>query len=142
MLEPDELQAASAARRIPEQPFKNPSRCRRDGPMKSPQRCTAERSKERSESGRNQREWDFGGLTARWTLVSVHNYGLGWRMLLLKNGKKLIYHNGWWHGSRTALYWLPDEKITIIALCNNDSKRIYSVKKLADLFGDYLQKWR
>lgn len=69
----------------------------------------------------------------------THNYGLGWRMLLLKNGKKLIYHNGWWHGSRTALYRLPDEKVTIIALCNNDSKRIYSVKKLADLFGDYLQ---
>lgn len=69
----------------------------------------------------------------------THNYGLGWRMLLLKNGKKIIYHNGWWHGNRTAYYRLIDEKVTIIALCNNDSKRIYSVKKLADLFGPYLQ---
>ncbi len=69
----------------------------------------------------------------------THNYGLGWRMLLLKNGKKIIYHNGWWHGNRTAYYRLLDEKVTIIALCNNDSKRIYSVKKLADLFGSYLQ---
>jgi hypothetical protein len=34
---------------------------------------------------------------------------------------------------------LPDEKITILALCNNDSKMIYSVRKLADLFGDYMQ---
>lgn len=68
-----------------------------------------------------------------------HNYGLGWRMLLLKNGKKLVYHNGWWHGNRTALYHLPDEKVTIIALCNNDYKMIYSVRKLADLFGNYQQ---
>jgi CubicO group peptidase (beta-lactamase class C family) len=69
----------------------------------------------------------------------THNYGLGWRMLLLKNGKKIIYHNGWWHGNRTAFYRLPDEKVTIIALCNNDSKMIYSVRKLADLFGNYMQ---
>lgn len=69
----------------------------------------------------------------------IHNYGLGWRMLLLKNGKKIIYHNGWWHGNRTAYYRLLDEKVTILALCNNDSKMIYSVKKLADLFGPYMQ---
>jgi len=69
----------------------------------------------------------------------IHNYGLGWRMLLLKNGKKIIYHNGWWHGNRTAYYRLLDEKVTILALCNNDSKMIYSIKKLADLFGPYLQ---
>lgn len=69
----------------------------------------------------------------------THNYGLGWRMLLLKNGKKIIYHNGWWHGNRAAFYRLPDEEVTIIALCNNDSKMIYATKKLADLFGNYLQ---
>ncbi len=69
----------------------------------------------------------------------IHNYGLGWRMLLLKNGKKLIYHNGWWHGNRTAFYRLIDEDAVIIALCNNDSRMIYSTKKLADLFGNYLQ---
>lgn len=69
----------------------------------------------------------------------IHNYGLGWRMLLLKNGKRIIYHNGWWHGNRTAYYRLLDEQVTILALCNNDSKMIYSIKKLADLFGPYLQ---
>ncbi len=68
-----------------------------------------------------------------------NNYGLGWRMILLANGKKLIYHNGWWHGYRTAFYRMPDENAVIIALCNNDSRMIYSTKKLADLFGDYLQ---
>jgi CubicO group peptidase (beta-lactamase class C family) len=70
----------------------------------------------------------------------THNYGLGWRMYLLKNGKKLIYHNGWWHGNRTAFYRLIDEDATIIALCNNDAKRVYYVKEMADIFGDYMQK--
>jgi CubicO group peptidase (beta-lactamase class C family) len=70
----------------------------------------------------------------------THNYGLGWRMYLLKNGKKLIYHNGWWHGNRTAFYRLIDEDVTIIALCNNDAKKVYSVKEMADIFGNYMQK--
>lgn len=69
----------------------------------------------------------------------THNYGLGWRMYLLKNGKKLVYHNGWWHGNRTAFYRLLDENVTIIALCNNDYRRVYTVKEMADIFGDYMQ---
>ena len=67
----------------------------------------------------------------------THNYGLGWRMLLLKNGKKIIYHNGWWHGNRTAFYRLIDENVAIIAFCNNDSKMIYKAKDIADIFGSY-----
>ncbi|RYY11120.1 MAG: class A beta-lactamase-related serine hydrolase [Chitinophagaceae bacterium] len=67
----------------------------------------------------------------------THNYGLGWRMLLLKNGKKVIYHNGWWHGNRTAFYRLLDENVAIIAFCNNDSKMIYKTKDMADIFGNY-----
>jgi len=70
----------------------------------------------------------------------INNYGLGWRMFILKNGKKLIYHNGWWHGNRTAFYRLIDEKVTIIALCNNDYKKVYMLKKLANIFGDYLHR--
>jgi CubicO group peptidase (beta-lactamase class C family) len=70
----------------------------------------------------------------------THNYGLGWRMFVLKNGKKLVYHNGWWHGNRTAFYRLLDEDVTIIALCNNDAKNIYTVRQMADYFGDYMQR--
>jgi CubicO group peptidase (beta-lactamase class C family) len=69
----------------------------------------------------------------------INNYGLGWRMFLLRNGKKFIYHNGWWHGNRTAFYRLLDENVTIIALSNNDSKKVYSAKKLADRFGNYFK---
>jgi CubicO group peptidase (beta-lactamase class C family) len=67
------------------------------------------------------------------------NYGLGWRMLMIPNGKKLIYHNGWWHGNRTVFLRMLDENATIIALTNNDYKNVYSAKRLCDLFGDYRQ---
>lgn len=67
------------------------------------------------------------------------NYGLGWRMLFIPNGKKLIYHNGWWHGNRTVFVRMLDENATIIALSNNDYKNVYSAKRLCDLFGDYRQ---
>jgi CubicO group peptidase (beta-lactamase class C family) len=67
------------------------------------------------------------------------NYGLGWRMLLIPNGKKLIYHNGWWHGNRTVFVRMLDEDATIIALSNNDYVPVYASKRLCDLFGDYHQ---
>jgi len=67
------------------------------------------------------------------------NYGLGWRMLFIPNGKKLIYHNGWWHGNRTVFVRMLDEDATIIVLSNNDYKNVYSAKRLCDLFGDYRQ---
>lgn len=67
------------------------------------------------------------------------NYGLGWRMLFIPNGKKLIYHNGWWHGNRTVFVRMLDEDATIIALSNNDYRNVYAAKRLSDLFGDYRQ---
>jgi len=67
------------------------------------------------------------------------NYGLGWRMIVYPYGKKLIYHNGWWHGNRTVFIRMMDEDATIIALCNNDNKRVYAAKKLCDVFGNYQQ---
>ena len=67
------------------------------------------------------------------------NYGLGWRMIVYPDGKKLIYHNGWWHGNRTVFIRMMEENATIIALCNNDNKRVYASKKLCDVFGHYPQ---
>jgi CubicO group peptidase (beta-lactamase class C family) len=103
---------------------------------------------------RDMYKWDqalrYGQLFSKSTLDSAYagysfekpgqrNYGLGWRMLFIPNGKKLIYHNGWWHGNRTVFVRMLDEDATIIALANNDYKNVYSAKKLADLFGDYRQ---
>jgi CubicO group peptidase (beta-lactamase class C family) len=103
---------------------------------------------------RDMLKWDdalrYGNLFKPATLDSAYapysfekpgkrNYGLGWRMLLEPNGKKLIYHNGWWHGNRTAFVRMLDEGATIIALSNNDCSRVYASKKLCNLFGDYRQ---
>jgi hypothetical protein len=59
--------------------------------------------------------------------------------LFIPNGKKLIYHNGWWHGNRTVFIRMLDENATIIALSNNDYRNVYAAKRLCDLFGDYRQ---
>jgi CubicO group peptidase (beta-lactamase class C family) len=79
----------------------------------------------------------FAGYS--WEKQGKRNYGLGWRMTFLDNGKKLLYHNGWWHGNNTAFIRLIDEKATIIVLGNKFNRRIYASKHLADLFGNYQQ---
>lgn len=67
----------------------------------------------------------------------THNYGLGWRMLLMPS-KTVIYHNGHWHGFNSAFARLVDEKATIIILSNRYNRAVYSTaKKLYDVFGTY-----
>ncbi|HEX4876434.1 MAG TPA: serine hydrolase domain-containing protein [Chitinophagaceae bacterium] len=71
----------------------------------------------------------------------IHNYGLGWRLQLLPNGKKVIYHFGKWHGNNAAFARLTDEKATIIILGNRFNRNIYNTAHLCyDIFGDYLQR--
>ncbi|GAB3418035.1 serine hydrolase domain-containing protein [Niabella aquatica] len=71
---------------------------------------------------------------------SIHNYGLGWRILNLPNGKHVIYHNGKWHGFTPAFARLIDEKAVIIILGNKYNAAIYKTAKMAyNVFGDYMQ---
>lgn len=71
---------------------------------------------------------------------SVHNYGLGFRLLLLPNGKKVIYHFGRWHGFNAAFARLTDEKATVIILGNKFNRNIYTAAhKVYDVFGSYGQ---
>ncbi|HVK97577.1 MAG TPA: serine hydrolase domain-containing protein, partial [Flavisolibacter sp.] len=68
----------------------------------------------------------------------VHNYGLGWRMLNYPNGKKVVYHNGHWHGFNAAFSRLIDEKATIIIISNKYNQSVYtSAKRLYEVFGNY-----
>jgi CubicO group peptidase (beta-lactamase class C family) len=72
---------------------------------------------------------------------SVHNYGFGWRLQILPNGKKVVYHFGKWHGSNAAFARLMDEKVTIIVLGNKFNRAIYDAAILCyDIFGDYQQR--
>jgi len=55
-----------------------------------------------------------------------------------KHGKKLIYHNGRWHGSNASFVRLPDENATIIVIGNKFSWSIYSAAmKASNIFGNY-----
>jgi len=69
---------------------------------------------------------------------SKHNYGLGWRLLSTQYNKKVIYHNGRWHGSNAAFARLEEEKATIIIIGNRYNSNIYaSAKKAYGIFGEY-----
>ncbi len=67
----------------------------------------------------------------------IKNYGLGWRMNIFPNGKKIIYHNGWWHGNNAVLIRLLDEDATIIVTGNKFTRAVYAARQLANAFGDY-----
>ncbi|HMK25239.1 MAG TPA: serine hydrolase domain-containing protein [Chitinophagaceae bacterium] len=72
---------------------------------------------------------------------SVHNYGLGWRLQFMPNGKKVVYHFGKWHGSNAAFARLTDEKATIIILGNKFTRNIYNAAHFCyDIFGNYHQR--
>jgi CubicO group peptidase (beta-lactamase class C family) len=67
----------------------------------------------------------------------VKNYGLGWRMNIYDDGKKIIFHNGWWHGNNAAFIRLVKDDVTIIALSNRFARSTYHAKILVNIFGDY-----
>jgi len=68
----------------------------------------------------------------------IRNYGLGWRMNIYPDGKKLIYHNGWWHGNNAAFIRLIDEDATIIVMGNKFCRGIYKARNLASIFNPAL----
>ena len=67
----------------------------------------------------------------------IKNYGLGWRMFCYPNGKKIVYHNGWWHGNNSVMTRLTQENATIIVLGSKRNNAIYRVKPLFEAFSHY-----
>jgi CubicO group peptidase (beta-lactamase class C family) len=64
---------------------------------------------------------------------SIHNYGLGWRMLIQPD-QKIIYHNGWWHGNNSVFTRFIKDTATIIVLGNRFNRNIYKAKNIAASF--------
>lgn len=59
------------------------------------------------------------------------NYGLGWRMRDFKTEeKKEVFHNGWWHGYRTAFHRRLSDKVTIVVFSNQLNKTAYQTWKI------------
>lgn len=67
----------------------------------------------------------------------IRNYGLGWRMNIYPNGKKMIYHNGWWHGNNASFVRLLEDSATIIVVGNKFNRNIYHAKEIAKVFDNY-----
>jgi CubicO group peptidase (beta-lactamase class C family) len=65
------------------------------------------------------------------------NYGFGWRMNIYPDGKKIIFHNGWWHGNNAAFIRLIPEDATIIILSNRFTRNVYKAKYLVNAFNHY-----
>ncbi|MDD5571059.1 MAG: serine hydrolase [Bacteroidales bacterium] len=51
---------------------------------------------------------------------SFKDYGFGWRLKFV-DGKKIVYHFGWWRGYRTYYLKIFEENLTIISLNNRDN---------------------
>ena len=67
----------------------------------------------------------------------VNNYGLGFRMKIFDNNEKLTYHNGWWHGTNSVFAHLLKSNVTIIAIGNKYSNRVYTSLALSGLFENF-----
>ncbi|HET7119180.1 MAG TPA: serine hydrolase domain-containing protein [Hanamia sp.] len=64
----------------------------------------------------------------------IRNYGYGWRMNVYPNGKKIIYHNGWWHGNNAVFIRMIQDSVTIIVLGNKYNRNIYEAKDMEGYF--------
>lgn len=69
----------------------------------------------------------------------IRNYGLGWRMNVYPDNRKVIYHNGWWHGNNTVFIRMIQDSVTIIVLGNKYNSFIYKSKNIADVFDSGLK---
>ena len=69
--------------------------------------------------------------------AGIKNYGLGWRMNIYGEEKKIIFHTGWWHGNNAIFMRLLKEDATIILIGNRYARSVYKAKNLANIFGHY-----
>lgn len=69
----------------------------------------------------------------------IKNYGLGWRMNIYPDGKKIIFHNGWWHGNNAAFIRLLKDDATIILISNRFARAVYKAKYLVNIFDHYFE---
>jgi len=69
--------------------------------------------------------------------TGIRNYGLGWRLFDLPSGKKIVFHNGWWHGNNIAFSRLPQDSLVIIVLGNQYNTNIYKAVQIARALSGY-----
>lgn len=67
----------------------------------------------------------------------IRNYGLGWRLFDLPSGKKIVFHNGWWHGNNIAFSRLQQDSLVIIVLGNQYNTNIYKAIQISKALKGY-----
>jgi CubicO group peptidase (beta-lactamase class C family) len=65
---------------------------------------------------------------------SVHNYGLGFRLMIFPD-HKVVYHNGWWHGNNGVFSRMVADTAVVIVLGNKYNREIYRGFKMGTAFG-------
>jgi hypothetical protein len=68
---------------------------------------------------------------------SIHNYGMGWR-LIEKDDVKVVYHTGWWHGNCNILTRVVKDTATVIILSNRYNSSVFRSKNTASMFAKSL----
>lgn len=64
----------------------------------------------------------------------LSNYGMGWRLKECNDPvKKEVFHNGWWHGYRTAFHRRLSDTVTIVVLSNQLNKSVYQTYRIYDI---------
>ena len=64
----------------------------------------------------------------------LSNYGYGWRMKNFNDSlKKEVYHNGWWHGYRSAFHRRLNDKLTLVILSNQLNYSAYQTYKIYEI---------
>ena len=59
------------------------------------------------------------------------NYGYGWRIKVLEDGSKIVYHAGWWRGYNSLYVRRLEDKTSIIVLSN---KVNWSFRNIGNMF--------
>ncbi len=63
-----------------------------------------------------------------------NNYGLGWRLKDYRDSiKKEVFHNGWWHGYRTAFHRRLKDRVTIVVFSNQLNKTVYQTYRIYEI---------
>jgi hypothetical protein len=81
-------------------------------------------------------------LDEMWTPVKLNDgkpypYGFGWRVHEM-NGHRLIEHGGSWQGFTTGISRYVDDKLTVVALCNLDSRHARPEEIIHGVAGIYV----
>jgi len=67
-------------------------------------------------------------------LYDNDNYGYGWRINMLPDSSKIVYHTGWWKGFRSYFIRSLKEEKTIVVLTNRSRTGVLHTKELMKLF--------